>query len=74
MSYGNIGAPDRLDITVIGPTVNQIARIADQCRRLDRPVVTSAAFAGALPHRLDSLGFHALRGVREPQELFTPIL
>ena len=37
VSYGNIGAPDRLDFTVIGPTVNQIARIADQCRRLDRP-------------------------------------
>ena len=74
VSYGNIGAPDRLDFTVIGPTVNQLARIADHCRRLDRPVLTSAAFADALPHGLDSMGFHALRGVREPQELFAPVL
>lgn len=69
--YGNIGAPDRLDFTVIGPAVNQTARIEALCRTLDRPVLMSQRIAAAAESELVSLGFHALRGVREPQEIFT---
>ena len=71
VTYGNIGAPDRLDFTVIGPAVNQAARIETQCRTMGRHFLTSAAFAEAANVPLLSLGVHALRGVREPQELFT---
>ena len=69
--YGNIGASDRLDFTVVGPAVNEASRIQALCRSLDRTVLTSSAFrqtAGS-PDTLTPLGFHALRGVREPQEL-----
>lgn len=69
--YGNIGAPDRLDFTVIGPAVNQAARMEGYCRTLDRPLLMSAAFAGAAEKPLTSLGFHALRGVPEAHELFS---
>lgn len=69
--YGNIGAPDRLDFTVIGPAVNQTARIEALCRKLERPVLASQRIAEASGENLVSLGFHALRGVREPQEIFT---
>ncbi|MDA0784674.1 MAG: adenylate/guanylate cyclase domain-containing protein [Proteobacteria bacterium] len=69
--YGNIGAPDRLDFTVIGPAVNQTARIEALCRKLERPVLASQQIADASGESLVSLGFHALRGVREPQEIFT---
>ena len=34
--YGNIGAPERLDFTVIGPAVNLTARIGGLCRPLGR--------------------------------------
>jgi adenylate cyclase len=68
--YGNIGAPDRLDFTVIGPVVNHAARIENLCRTLDRRVLVSAAIAEQASGQLTSLGFHALRGVREPQEIF----
>ena len=71
VSYGNIGAADRLDFTVIGPAVNQAARIEGQCRVMDRRFLMSAAFARYSPVDGESIGFHALRGVREPQELFT---
>jgi class 3 adenylate cyclase len=30
--YGNVGATDRLDFTVIGPAINEIARIEALCR------------------------------------------
>ena len=69
--YGNIGAPDRLDFTVIGPAVNQTARIEALCRTLNRPVLVSQRIADAAHSELVSLGFQALRGVREPQEIFT---
>jgi adenylate cyclase len=70
--YGNIGASDRLDFTVIGPAVNEASRIQALCRTLDRNVLISSTFQETLGSKrgLDSLGFHALRGVREPQELF----
>jgi adenylate cyclase len=71
--YGNVGATDRLDFTVIGPAVNEVARIEALCEPLNRKVLVSAEFAAALADgegRLQSLGRHALRGVREPKEIF----
>jgi len=70
--YGNIGASDRLDFTVIGPAVNEASRIQALCRPLDRSILLSGTFheAAGSKHGLESLGFHELRGVREPQELF----
>jgi adenylate cyclase len=73
--YGNIGGRERLDFTVIGPAVNELARIEGMCRTLDQRLVASAASAAAAGpatrRRLVSLGRYALRGVRRPQELFT---
>ncbi len=72
VSYGNIGAPTRLDFTVIGPAVNHAARLEKLGHELGRGVVTSASFADACATRLESLGRHTLRGVAEPQEVFAP--
>ena len=72
--YGNIGSHERLDFTVVGPAVNEVARIEAMCRSLDQRVVTSSAFAaagGEARARLVSLGRYALRGIRRPEELFT---
>ena len=72
--YGNIGTRDRLDFTVVGSAVNEASRIEGLCRPLGRNVLVSStvhASAEASRDRLLSLGFHALRGIREPQELFT---
>jgi adenylate cyclase len=72
--YGNIGSGDRLDFTVIGPAVNEVARIEQMCRSLEQPVVVSAAFAeacGADRDKLVALGRYALRGVGRAQALYT---
>jgi adenylate cyclase len=72
--YGNIGAPNRLDFTVVGAAVNEVSRIEAMCRALDQELIASAAFAEATKgasDRLASLGRYVLRGVRRPQELFT---
>ena len=73
--YGNIGSEDRLDFTVVGPAVNEVSRIASMCRSVDRDVLLSSAFAAAATTeeraRLVSVGRYALRGVGQPQELYT---
>jgi len=71
VTYGNIGAPNRLDFTVIGPAVNHATRIEKLAGKLDRRVVTSASFAAAAAMPLVNLGTHSLLGVIEPQEVFT---
>lgn len=72
--YGNIGADSRLDFTVIGPAVNQTARLSDMHRSLGQNIIVSASLrnaAGADRGDLVSMGRYMLRGVPEPQELFT---
>jgi adenylate cyclase len=71
--YGNIGSVDRLDFTVVGPAVNEASRIATMCRSVEQPMLVSQAFAAVdgMRGRLVSVGRYALRGVEQPQELFT---
>ncbi len=70
--YGNIGAANRLDFTVIGAAVNEAARIQELCKSLDKPILVSAGFdCGCTSEPLVSLGRHHLRGVSAARELFT---
>ncbi len=73
--YGNIGAKDRLDFTVVGPAVNETHRISSMCTSVSRDFLVSADFLEGLPaaERTDfvSVGRFALKGVGRAQELFT---
>lgn len=72
--YGNIGAENRLDFTVIGPAVNQTARIAGMHRSVGQNIIMSQDVQKAAQgtnHDLVSLGRYMLRGVADPMELYT---
>ena len=70
--YGNVGAVDRLDFTVIGPAVNEVARIETLCEPLGRTVLVSAELAAVVGNsrRLEPLGHHRLRGVRDARVIY----
>jgi adenylate cyclase len=76
--YGNIGSRNRLDFTVVGPAVNEVSRMETLCESLNQNVLVSRRFRdvarlSGCDRFLVSVGSHVLRGVREPQELFTVI-
>jgi class 3 adenylate cyclase len=41
------------------------------CKQLDRPVLASAAFAGACSEALTPLGWHPLPGIGRPEQVYT---
>jgi adenylate cyclase len=68
--YGNVGVPERLNFTAIGPAVNAVTRVERHTRRAGRPVLATADVAAAEPGRWDALGPVALDGLPEPLALF----
>src|SRR6516225_8216615 len=70
--YGNIGAADRLDFTVIGPAVNLVSRLEVTAKTLNTAIVLSDDFARTYGRPLISLGHHPLRGLAQRRELFAP--
>ena len=70
LTFGNIGTTKRLDFTVIGSAVNEVARIENLTKTLKRQVLISSAFSESVPDPLESLGHHTLRGVTGEREIF----
>jgi len=68
--YGNIGAPDRLDFTVIGPSVNLVTHLERLCGELGRSLLASARFASPCGSKLVPIGRFRLRGSDDEQEVF----
>lgn len=68
--YGNVGAPDRLAFTVMGPTVNRTARLESLTKSVGRPILMSDRFAGNLAEAVTSVGHFEMKGIPQPQEVF----
>ncbi len=68
--YGNIGTPARIEYSVVGRAVNEVARLDSLTKVLRRPILASGDFACRLPGSWESLGNHRLPGVGEPIEVF----
>ena len=68
--YGNIGVPERLAFSAIGPTVIEVARIEKLTKTIGARVLATRQVAAIEPRLWRSVGMHRLEGVGQPQELF----
>ncbi|MBO9398854.1 adenylate/guanylate cyclase domain-containing protein [Shimia sp. R9_2] len=71
VTFGNIGGPNRLDFTVVGPTVNVASRVQELYKNLDKKILVTQSVAQHLPSKVQSAGRHLIRGLPEEIEVFT---
>ncbi|MGF1563518.1 MAG: adenylate/guanylate cyclase domain-containing protein [Geminicoccaceae bacterium] len=69
--WGNVGTLDRLDYTVIGEAVNEVARLQNLASQLSVEIVISQRFARLNPLAVQELGEFCLRGVSKRQKVYT---
>jgi len=70
--YGNIGARDRLDFTVISSAVNEASRQESLCKSLGTPLALSEAFVTAAGEAdVVDLGPHSLKGMKTALRVVT---
>ncbi len=70
--YGNVGAPGRLDFTVLGGAVNKAARVSGLCGTLGESIVLSERAAQSCSAPLRGLGAFNVKGFPEAVELYAP--
>ena len=68
--FGNIGIPSRLSFSVIGSTVNAVARIEKMTKQIGEPVLATERVALTAPARWRTVGSFALDGFGDPVPLY----
>lgn len=68
--YGNIGVPERLAFSAIGPTVIEVARIEKLNKALSTRALATREIASVEPHLWRSMGPQPLEGVGDTHEVF----
>ena len=63
--YGNVGAPSRLDFTVMGGAVNRTARLESLTKELGCPVLVSAQFNRQIHNTGHYKGEFSVKGIKE---------
>jgi len=72
VAFGNIGAGDRLDFTIIGRDVNLLARIEKLCAAHGEDILMSAAFAACVDTPTRLVARFAPKGFEREETVFAP--
>jgi adenylate cyclase len=71
--FGNIGSPERLDFTVVGPAVNEASRVEALNKTIGRGILITEKAARRIDRPLERLGEYSLRGMATPIVVYAPI-
>jgi len=70
--HGNVGSRERFDFTVVGPAMTEVSRLEPLCLTIGVPLVMSRRFVELYEDtELVGMGRFVLRGVRQPQEIYS---
>lgn len=70
--FGNIGVPERVEFSVVGPAANEVARLESLTKSLKREILVSESFARYLKLDWINQGRHPLRGVGQQVSVYAP--
>ena len=69
--YGNVGAPTRLDFTVMGTAVNRTARLESLTKELDSPILISSEFNQQIKNTGQFMGQFSVKGVENALQAYS---
>ncbi|MEM6666988.1 MAG: adenylate/guanylate cyclase domain-containing protein [Pseudomonadota bacterium] len=70
VSYGNIGSQGRLDFTVLGHAVNIASRVEGLTKAVGTQVLATGSVAKHVSDVFAGRGYHEIRGISSPVEVF----
>lgn len=70
--FGNIGATERLDFSVIGPAVNTASRLQDLTKELGVKILVSTSVSDHVDISWKKFAPQKIPGLKEPMEVLTP--
>lgn len=70
--FGNIGVPERVEFSVVGPAANEVARLEALTKSLKRAILVSESFARQMKLDWINAGQYALRGVGKQVSVYAP--
>ncbi len=71
LMFGNIGIPERIEFSVIGPAANEVARLEGLTKALGHRVLVTKEFAELLPLKWKSLGSQQVAGVEKAMTVYS---
>lgn len=70
--FGNIGVPERVEFSVVGPAANEAARLESLTKTVGSRILASESFAANMKEEWTRVGEFEIHGVKNPVPAYAP--